>query len=91
MKDLEEASYILEMKIYRDRLKRLLRLSQSTYIDTVLKRFSKENSKKGYLPIGPRISLLKRDSPTTHLEREHMSQIQYASAVDSIIDRKSVV
>ena len=42
MKDLEEISYILEsyifgMKIYRDRSKMLLGLSQSTYIDTVLK------------------------------------------------------
>ena len=30
MKNLGEASYILGMKIYRDRLKRLLRLSQSS-------------------------------------------------------------
>ena len=51
MKDLGEASFILGMKIYRDRSKRLLGLSQSTYIDTVLKRFSMDNSKKGYLLI----------------------------------------
>ena len=37
MKDLSEASYILGMKIYRDRSKRLLELSQSTYIDILLK------------------------------------------------------
>ena len=49
IKDLGEASYILGMRIYRDRSKRLLGLSQSMYIDTVLKRFSMENSKKGYL------------------------------------------
>ncbi len=36
MKDLGDASYILGMKIYRDRSKRLLGLSQSTYINTVL-------------------------------------------------------
>ena len=44
MKDLGEASYILGMRIYRDRSKRLLGLSQSTYIDTMLKKFSMENS-----------------------------------------------
>ena len=37
MKDLGEAFYIFGMKIYRDRSKRVLRLFQSIYIDTVLK------------------------------------------------------
>ena len=54
MKDLGEASYIFGMKIYRNKSKKLLGLSQSTYIDTVLKRFSMKNSKKGYFSIGHR-------------------------------------
>ena len=37
MKDLGEAAYILGIKIYRDRSKRLIGLSQDTYIDKVLK------------------------------------------------------
>ena len=85
MKDLEEASFILGMKIYRDRSKKLLGLSQSTYIDIVLKRFNMENSKKGYLSIGQRIFLSKSDCPTTPQERKHMSKILYASAVGSIM------
>ena len=40
MKDLGEESYILGIKIYRDRFKRMLGMSQSRYIDVVLKRFS---------------------------------------------------
>ena len=35
MKDLGEAAYILGIKIYRDRLRRLIGLSQSTYLDKV--------------------------------------------------------
>ena len=85
MKDLGEASYILGMKIYNDRSKRLLGLSQSTYIDTVLKRFSMENFKKDYLSIGHRISLSKRDCATTLEERECMSRIPYTSIVGSIM------
>ena len=42
MKDLGEAAYILGIKIYRDRSKRLIGLSQSTYIDKVLERFRSE-------------------------------------------------
>ena len=37
MKDLREAAYILGIKIYRDRSRRLIGLSQDTYIDKVLK------------------------------------------------------
>jgi hypothetical protein len=36
MKDLGEAAYILGIKIYRDRSKRLIRLSQDAYIDKIL-------------------------------------------------------
>jgi hypothetical protein len=51
MKYMCEAAYILGIKIYRDRSRRLLALSQSTYLDKVLKRFRMENSKKRNLPI----------------------------------------
>ena len=85
MKDLGEAFFILGMRIYRDRSKRLLDLSQSTYIDTMLKRFNMENSKKGYLLIGYGISLSKRDCPITPQEREHMGRVPYASIVGSIM------
>ena len=85
MKDLGETANILGMKIYRDRSKRLLRFSQSTYIDTMLKWFSIENFKKSYLPIGHGISLSKKNYLTTPQKREHMSRIPYALVVGSII------
>jgi len=43
IKDMGEATYILGIKTYRDKSKRLLGLSQSTYIDKMLKRFSMED------------------------------------------------
>ncbi|GJR02418.1 retrotransposon protein, putative, ty1-copia subclass [Tanacetum coccineum] len=39
MKDLGEAAYILGIKIYQDRSKRLIGLCQSAYIEKILKRF----------------------------------------------------
>ena len=39
MKDLDEAAYILGIKIYRDRSRGLTGLPQSTYLDKVLKKF----------------------------------------------------
>ena len=73
MKDLGEASYILGIKIYRDRSKRMLGLSQSRYIDLVLKRYSMEESKRGYLPMSQGIHLSKKMSPKTPEERNRMS------------------
>ena len=85
MKDLGEAAYILGIKIYRDRSQQLLVLSQSGYIDKVLKRFSMQHSKRGFLPMSHGIKLNKYQCPTTKDERERMDKIPYASAIGSIM------
>src|SRR6516162_5228628 len=85
MMDLGETAFILAIKIYRDRSKRLLGLSQSTYIDKVLKRFNMEQSKRGLLPMSRGTSLSKEMSPKTLEEREKMNRISFASTVGSIM------
>ena len=85
VKDLGEAVYILGIKIYRDRSRRLLRLSLSTYIDKVLKRFNMSEAKKGFLPLPHGIRLSETQSPSTSDERSRMSRILYAAAIGSIM------
>src|SRR4051812_36057415 len=85
MKDLGEAAYILGIKIYRDRSRRLIGLNQSTYIDKVLKQFSMEEAKKGFLPMSHGIKLSKTQCPSTTDERERMSRVPYASTIGSIM------
>ena len=46
MKDLGKESYILGIKLWRDRKNRMLGLSQVGYIDKILARFSMQISKK---------------------------------------------
>ncbi|KAL0405846.1 UNVERIFIED_CONTAM: Retrovirus-related Pol polyprotein from transposon TNT 1-94 [Sesamum latifolium] len=84
MKDMGEASYILGIKIYRDRSRRLLGLTQSSYIEKVLKRFKMEHSKQELLLMRHGIKLSKKQSPKTDEELKRMSNIPYASAVGSI-------
>jgi hypothetical protein len=60
MKDLEEAVYILDIKIYRDRSKRLIELSQDVYIDKILNRFNMQDFEKGFLPMSHGITLSKK-------------------------------
>ena len=59
MKDLGEAAYILGIKIDRDRSRRLIGLSQSTYLDKVLKKLKMDQSKKGFLPVLQGVKLSK--------------------------------
>ncbi|GKC27561.1 retrotransposon protein, putative, ty1-copia subclass [Tanacetum coccineum] len=78
--DLGEAAYILEIKIYRDRSKRLIRLSQSAYIDKILKKFNMHNSKKGYLPMEVKHELSNEMCASTPEEVAYMKKEPYASA-----------
>jgi Reverse transcriptase (RNA-dependent DNA polymerase) len=59
MKDLGEASYVLGLKIHKDRNKSILGLSQQAYIDKILKRYGMKNYKSGNTPVakGDKFSL----------------------------------
>ena len=46
-KDLSEAAYILGIKIYRDRSRRLIRFSMSKYLDKIFERFQNGSVKEG--------------------------------------------
>ncbi|KAJ9544171.1 hypothetical protein OSB04_023878 [Centaurea solstitialis] len=85
MKDLGEAAYILGIKIYRNRSRRLIGLSQGTYIDKVLKRFRMDESKKGFIPMQHGIVLSKAQCPESSQDKDKMKSIPYASAIGSIM------
>nr|GEV33701.1 hypothetical protein [Tanacetum cinerariifolium] len=85
MKDLGEAAYILGIKIYRDRSKRLIGLCQSAYIKKILKRYCMKNSKRGSIPMQEKLKLSKSQGASTPAEMKHMKNVPYASAVGSIM------
>ena len=51
MKDLGEASYVLGINILRDKANGVIKLSQRTYIEKILKRFNMHNCKSTKAPI----------------------------------------
>ncbi|GKF81608.1 hypothetical protein Tco_0240210, partial [Tanacetum coccineum] len=85
MKDLWEATFILGIKIYRDRSKRLIGLSQSAYMDKILKRYRMDNSKRGHIPMQERLDLNKTQGASTPEEVKRMQNVPYASVVGSIM------
>ncbi|GJZ52777.1 hypothetical protein Tco_0607662 [Tanacetum coccineum] len=85
MKDLGEATFILGIKIYRARSKRLIRLSKNAYMNKILKRYRMNNSKHGHILMQERLDLNKTQGASTPEEVKHMQNVPYASAVGSIM------
>ena len=52
MNDMGEASYVIGIKIHRDRFRGNLGLSQGTYINKILERFSMKDCSPSVAPIG---------------------------------------
>ena len=55
------------------------------YIDTIVKRFGMENSKRGFIPMRHGVQISKEHSPKTPEDRALMERIPYASAIGSIM------
>nr|GEV14683.1 zinc finger, CCHC-type [Tanacetum cinerariifolium] len=85
MKDLGEAAYILRIKIYRDRSRRLIGLCQSAYIEKILKRYCMENFKRGSIRMKEKLKLSKSQGASTPAELKRMQNVPYASAVGFIM------
>jgi hypothetical protein len=81
IKDIEDASFVLDIKIYCDRSKRILDFSQKTYINKVLERFNM----KSCSPI--LAIIMKSDKLTINrnlikaVEEKQMENISHASVV----------
>eukprot|EP00253_Pinus_taeda_P015199 PITA_15199 len=85
MKDLGATKQIRGMRIARDKRFRKLTLSQSKYIEKVLKRFNMQIAKPVSIPLTSHFKLSKEDCPKSQEEMAHMSKVPYASAVGSLI------
>ncbi|GKA76974.1 retrotransposon protein, putative, ty1-copia subclass, partial [Tanacetum coccineum] len=90
IKDLGEVAFILGIKIYRDRSKRLIGLGQNAYMDKILKRYKMDNSKRGTIPMQERLDLNKSQGAQTPKEVNRMKNVLYASAVGSLINTKDM-
>ncbi|RVW22045.1 Retrovirus-related Pol polyprotein from transposon TNT 1-94 [Vitis vinifera] len=85
MKDMGEASYVIGIKIHRDRFQGILGLSWETYINKALERFRMKDCSPSISPIvkGDRFNM--NQCPKNDLEREQMKNISYASTVGSLM------
>ena len=85
MKDLGNATFVLDIQILQDRSQGILRLSQKSYIKKVLNRFDMKDCSSGDTPIakGDKFSLTRYLK--NNLEIEEMQKIPYASVMGSLM------
>ena len=85
MKDMGEANYVLGVKIFRDRSKKLLGLFQETCIKMILERFCLHNSKPIDTPIKKGHTLILEDCLKSEKEKREMARVPYESAIGSLM------
>ena len=85
MKDLGEAYFVLGIQILRDRPCDILRLSQQTYIEHILKRFNIQSCSFGKTPIVKDDKFSKCQCPQNDIERDQMKVISYSLVVGSLM------
>ncbi|GJS17822.1 retrotransposon protein, putative, ty1-copia subclass, partial [Tanacetum coccineum] len=92
IKDLGEAAYILKIKIYGDRSRRLIGLCQSAYIEKILKRFYMDNSKRRSIPKQEKLKLSKTQGASTPAEVKRVSWLLdvYDASKEAVWVRKFI-
>ena len=83
IKDIYVANYVLGVKIVRDRTKRLLGLSQETYIKRMLERYHMQDSKQMDTPVDKSLSLSRDMCPKTPEKKRKCAK--YLISVLSIV------
>ena len=85
LRDLGAANHFLGVLLVRDRQKRQMSLSQSTYAQEILERYGFSDCSSVSTPLDPGASLSRDQSPKTKQELEQMRHIPYAHAVGSLM------
>jgi len=83
--DLGKIHWLLSIEITRDRKAHTILLTQMTYIETILNRFSLSDAKPYAMPIISGAIYSKSDMPTNATEAAYMAKVPYHKAIGSLI------
>ena len=85
LKDGGELSYMLGIKVERDRASKTISISQSAYIARVLKRFRHEDCNPASTPLPPGTKLSDLSSPENEAEKLEMSKLPFRELLGSLM------
>jgi transposase InsO family protein len=85
MTDMGEVQWLLGLEVQHDKERKLFKLSQRKYIESVLERFGMADSKPVKTPMEQSVRLTADMSPGDDRERATMAAVPYRSAVGSLM------
>ena len=85
MSDLGELAWLLGIQVQRDRTSKTISLSQTAYIDSLVKRFNLTDAPPLSTPIDPNALLTKDQSPSTPHQFDDMRNVPYREIVGSLM------
>lgn len=83
--DLGEIHWLLGLKIKRDKEGQTLALSQTAYIETLLRRFNMQDASPISMPLEPRLVLSKDQCPRMDEEKDEMRRVPYREIISSLL------
>jgi hypothetical protein len=83
--DLGELTWLLGLKVERDRTQRTIALLQKAYVNTIAERFNLQDAKAAYIPMTAGAILSTDQSPSTHAEEQEMEEVPYQRGIGSLM------
>ncbi|KAL0427174.1 UNVERIFIED_CONTAM: Retrovirus-related Pol polyprotein from transposon TNT 1-94 [Sesamum latifolium] len=85
MKDLGDAKRILGMAIDRNRKTSTIFLNQTSYVKSVLEKFSMSKAEPTSVPLAAHFQLCKNQSPKSETKIENMKNVPFSNAIGSVM------
>jgi Reverse transcriptase (RNA-dependent DNA polymerase) len=83
--NLRPLHWLLGIKVERDRESRVIRLSQTSYINSIIRRFSLNDAKPVTTPMEPGATYSRTECPTDPMDIDQMKRIPYRKAIGSLM------
>ena len=77
MKDLGKIHWLLNLKIDRNWHSKIIPISQTAYIERIIKQFNLQDAKTHATPLDPNIKLMKDQCPQNEHEKHAMAEVPY--------------
>src|SRR5882724_747410 len=85
IKDMGKAHWLLGVSILHNRISRMISLSQTSYVDAMVKCYRMQDAFLVHTPLEPGAHLSKSMNPTTQEERNDMAKKPYQMIIGSLI------